>query len=87
MRVTTADFIKHYSTLADRALAEPITITKHGRDRLVVVSVAEYERLKRRARQVFRSSELPDRVLELIARAEVPAEFAGLDDELEDPSA
>jgi len=87
MRVTTADFIKHYSTLADRALAEPITITKHGRDRLVVVSVAEYERLKRRARQVFRSSELPDRVLELIARAEVPAEFADLDDELEDPSA
>jgi len=87
MRVTTADFIKHYSTLADRALAEPITITKHGRDRLVVVSVAEYERLKRRARQVFRSSELPDRVLELIARAEVAADFADLDDELDDLSA
>jgi prevent-host-death family protein len=84
MRVSTADFIKNYSTLADRAQAEPVTITKHGRDRLVVVSAAEYERLKRRDRQVFRSEDLPDRVLELIARAEVPAEHAELDDELKD---
>ena len=26
MRVTTADFIKHYGILADRALSEPVTI-------------------------------------------------------------
>ncbi|QUD87604.1 type II toxin-antitoxin system Phd/YefM family antitoxin [Phenylobacterium montanum] len=86
MRVSTADFIKHYSRLADQALAEPVTITKHGRDRLVVVSASEYERLKRRDRQVFQSAELPDRVLELIAEAEVPAEYAHLDDELADPA-
>ncbi len=84
MRVSTADFIKHYSTLADRALAEPVTITKHGRDRLVVVSATEYERLKKRDRQVFQSADLPDRVLELIAQAEVPAEYAHLNDELKD---
>ena len=84
MRVSTADFIKHYSEIADRALGEPVTITKHGRDRLVVVSAAEYERLKKRDRQVFHAAELPDDVLELIAKAEVGAEFAYLDDELED---
>jgi hypothetical protein len=28
MRVSTADFIKHYGALADKALAEPVTITK-----------------------------------------------------------
>ena len=84
MRVSTADFIKNYSSLADRALAEPVTITKHGRDRLVMVSAAEYERLKRRDRQVFQSADLPDRVLEAIAQAQVPAEFAHLDDELKD---
>ena len=84
MRISTADFIKNYSALADRALAEPVTITKHGRDRLVVVSATEYERLKKRDRQVFQSADLPDSVLELIAQAEVPAEFAHLDGELED---
>lgn len=84
MRVSTAEFIKNYSALADRALGEPVTITKHGRDRLVMVSAAEYERLKRRDRQVFQSADLPDRVLELIAEAEVPTEFASLDQEAED---
>ena len=84
MRVSTADFIKHYSALADHALTEPVTITKHGRDRLVVVSAAEYERLKKRDRQVFQSAELPDAVLQLIAQAEVPAEYAHLDEDLKD---
>jgi PHD/YefM family antitoxin component YafN of YafNO toxin-antitoxin module len=87
MRVSTADFIKNYSSLADRALGEPVTITKHGRDRLVMVSAAEYERLKRRDRQVFQSADLPDAVLEQIAKAEVSAEFAHLDAELEDRKA
>ncbi len=49
-----------------------------------MVSAAEYDRLKRGDRQVFRSEDLPDHVLELIAKAETPAEFAYLDDEIKD---
>ncbi len=52
MRVSTADFIKNYGALADQALSEPVTITKNGRDRLVVMSAAEYARLKGRDRRV-----------------------------------
>ncbi len=84
MRVSTADFIKNFGTLADQALSEPVRITKHGRDRLVVMSAAEYDRLKRRARQVFLSEDLPDHVLELIAKVETSAEMAHLDDEVQD---
>lgn len=83
MRISTADFIKNFGTLADQALSEPVRITKHGRDRLVMVSAAEYDRLKRRDRRVVRIEELTDEELELIAQAEVPAEFAYLDAELE----
>jgi PHD/YefM family antitoxin component YafN of YafNO toxin-antitoxin module len=54
MRVSTAEFIKNYGTLADKALVEPVTITKNGRDRLVMVSAEEFERLKRRDRRVVR---------------------------------
>ena len=54
MRVTTAEFIKNYGSLADKALMEPVTITKNGRDRLVVVSIEEYSRLVRRDRRVIR---------------------------------
>lgn len=84
MRVTTADFIKNYGSLADRALAEPVTITKNGRDRLVVLSAEEYERLRRRDRRVIRAGELTDEEVALIAKAEVPAEYAHLDEELKD---
>ncbi len=84
VRVTTAEFIKHYGRLADRALSEPVTITKNGHDRLVVLSVDEYERLKRRDRRVVRAGELTDEEIALIAKAEVPAEHAHLDDELKD---
>jgi len=83
MRISTADFIKNFGTLADHALSEPVRITKHGRDRLVMVSAAEYDRLKRRDRRVVRLEDLTDEELELIAQAEVPAEFAYLDAELE----
>jgi prevent-host-death family protein len=84
MRVTTADFIKHYGSLADRALSEPVTITKNGRDRLVVLSVEEYERLRRRDRRALRAGDLTDEEVALIAKAEVPAEHAYLDEEIKD---
>jgi len=84
MRVSTADFIKHYGALADKALAEPVTITKNGRDRLVVVSADEYQRLKRRDRRVVAAEDLSDAELDLIAKAEVSTDHAHLDDELSD---
>jgi prevent-host-death family protein len=84
MKVSTADFIKNYGTLADRALREPVTVTKNGRDRLVVLSAEEYARLKRRDRRVVRTGELSDEDVALIAKAEVPAEHAHLDEELKD---
>jgi PHD/YefM family antitoxin component YafN of YafNO toxin-antitoxin module len=84
MRVTTAEFIKNDGSLADKALAEPLTITKNGRDRLVLVSAAEYDRLERRDRRAFRAEELSADEIALVAKAEVPAEHAHLDAELTD---
>jgi len=84
MRVTMADFVEHDASLADRALSEPVTITENGRDRLVVPSVEEYERLCRMDRRVLRAGELTDEEIALIANAEVPAEHAYLDEETQD---
>jgi PHD/YefM family antitoxin component YafN of YafNO toxin-antitoxin module len=58
MKVSTAEFIKNYGSLADKALTEPVTITKNGRDRLVMISAEEYLRLKRRDRRVVRLARL-----------------------------
>jgi prevent-host-death family protein len=84
MKVSTADFIRNYGTLADKALTEPVTITKNGRDRLVLVAVEEYERLKRRDRRVYATGELPEDIISLIAKSEVPPGNEHLDEELKD---
>jgi len=84
MRATTAAFIKNYGALADKTLSEPVTITKNGRDRLVVVSAEVYDRLICRDRRAIRPEDLSEDDLALIAKAEVPAEYAHLDAELTD---
>ena len=82
MKVTSADFIKNYGQLADKALTEPVTITRNGHERVVLLSVDEYERLKRRDRQVYRVGEVPDDVLAAIEAAEPPAEADAMEREL-----
>ena len=84
MRVSSAEFIKNYGTLTDKALSEAVTITRNGRDRLVLVSAEEYERLKRRDRRVVKLEQFTDEEMAEIAAAEVPAEYAHLDEELKD---
>lgn len=84
MKVSTAEFIKNYGALADKALTEPVTITKNGRERLVMISADEYARLKRRDRQVVGLEDFSDEEMALISKAEVPAEHSHLDVELKD---
>ena len=82
MRVTTAEFIKSYGRLADRALSEPVTITKNGHDRLVLLSANEYERLRRRDRRAILLEELTEEEVAAIAAAEVDSRHAHLNAEL-----
>lgn len=84
MRISTAEFIKNYGTLADKALQEPVMITKNGRDRLVVLSAEEYARLKRRDRRVVKLEDFTEDEMAKIAAAEAPTEELALDAELAD---
>jgi prevent-host-death family protein len=84
MRISSAEFQRKFGSLADKALTEPVTITRNGRDRLVLISVEEYTRLKRRDRRVVLLEDFSDEEMALIARADVPAEYAYLDAELKD---
>jgi PHD/YefM family antitoxin component YafN of YafNO toxin-antitoxin module len=82
MRVSTAEFIKNYGTLADKALMEPVIITKNGRDRLVMVSAEEFERLKRRDRRVVRIADWTEEELALMSKGIEQMEEDGHDTEL-----
>ena len=84
IRVSTAEFIKNYGALADKALIEPLTITKNGRDRFVMLSAEEYSRLKRRDRRVVKLEDFTNAELMQIASTQAVAEDAALDEELKD---
>jgi PHD/YefM family antitoxin component YafN of YafNO toxin-antitoxin module len=84
MRISTAEFIKNYGTLADKALQEPVMITKNGRDRLVVLSAEEYARLKRRDRRVVKLEDFTEDEMAKIAAVEALTEELALDAELAD---
>jgi len=44
-RVTTSEFQRAFGQWTEKAAEEPVTITKEGRDHLVVLSADEYARL------------------------------------------
>jgi len=82
-RVTESEFERAVGALTEQARREPVTITKNGRDHVVVVSAEEFARLKRRDRHVGLTAELPEEWVDAVRRAKVPDEFAHLNSELE----
>lgn len=62
--VTTAgDLVRQFSHYSDVALAQPVVVTKNGRPRNVLISVEEYERLKKRDQQTFLAADTPEHFL------------------------
>lgn len=82
-KVSAGDFRKQTGHYQDMALAEPITITKHDRPSLVLMSFEDYKKLTGKTRRALHVSQLSDEDLLAIAEADVSKEHAHLDDELE----
>ena len=81
-RVTSRDFQRNFGRFQDEALRAPLSITRNGRERLVLLSVEEYARLKRRDREALFVEELSETDIEAIRRAEPSADAAQYDHEL-----
>jgi len=81
--ITSAEFQRNFGLYQDAALKEPITITRNGRERMVVLSAEEYHRLKRRDRQVMALDEFTEADLQAIRKAEPPLDAAAFDHEID----
>ena len=58
-----------------------MAITRHGRPRTVIISIEEYERLKRQDRQVLMTEQMPQQLADAILNAEPPADTKRYDSE------
>ncbi len=82
VRVTSAEFQREVGRYADIALSQPVTVTRNGRDRTVMISAEEYQRLKRRDREVLGLEDFTQADLDAVALMEPPAAASLYDHEL-----
>lgn len=80
---TSQEVSKSFGRFGRQALQAPLTITHHGRDSLVLLSHAEYERLKRRDREVLTLADFTDEDRAAVAAARAPEASHAFDHEVE----
>jgi prevent-host-death family protein len=74
-KISAAEFQKNFGRYVDAAKQAPVVVTRYGRDELVVLSAAEYQRLRASFRRVVALNETtPDEAAQLLqALANAPA--------------
>jgi antitoxin StbD len=73
--VTAIDVQKNFGAYHDLALAEPVRVTKYGRETVHIVSAKTFHAMKQAQREAIASTDLSDAELALIEAAEIPEEY------------
>lgn len=71
--VTASEIQKNFGVYHDRALTEPVRVTKYGRETVYIVSAETFHALKQAQREAIASAALTDDEMRLIDSAEIPA--------------
>lgn len=66
-------------SIEDAARQEPVAIGGEGEEHFVLMSMAEYRRLKSRDRRSYAVEDVPDEIVEQLAHTEVDTRHADLD--------
>jgi prevent-host-death family protein len=82
MKVPAAEFQRNIGRYQDLALKEPVAVTRNGRERTVMISIEEYQRLKRRDRQVMSLEDFTDADIAALEEARAPESSKAFDDEV-----
>ena len=74
---------KAFGAFHDRALTEPIRVTRHGRETVYIVSAQTFHALKLGNRDAIAAADLSDDEAALIAAARIPSEHRySVDDDI-----
>jgi prevent-host-death family protein len=82
LKVSAAEFQRNIGRYQDIALTQPVTVTRNGRERTVLISTEEYARLKRRDREVFGLDDFTEADLAAIKASRPPVEAEAFNHEL-----
>ncbi|MEL6216976.1 MAG: type II toxin-antitoxin system Phd/YefM family antitoxin [Pseudomonadota bacterium] len=83
--VTSAELQKNFGRYRELAHREPLSITNHGRESLVLLSAEDYRRLKELdTREALHTWELPDEDMAALKAAEPHPDCATFDREMDE---
>jgi prevent-host-death family protein len=80
--ISSVELQRDFGTYLDKAMTEPVVVTRNEREQVVILSADEFRRLARPVREALAVGALTDEELEAIARTEMASRHAYLDDEL-----
>jgi len=80
--VPSAEFQRNIGHYQDKALVEPIVVTRNGRQRTVLLSADEFKRLKRRDRQVMTHSDFTEQDIAALENVRAPSAAAAFNHEV-----
>ena len=78
LTVSAAEMQRKFGYYSDEAMIQPVGIQRHGTTRLVMISAAEYQRLKRRDRQSIHVKDLDDDFIRALEASEASDESKAL---------
>ena len=73
MRVTSLELHQKLGQTIDKARLEPVTVTRHDRDHVVILSAEAYASLRQAARKARLTGSLTTKERKLAAAATVPS--------------
>lgn len=81
--ITAGELQKQFGRYRDIALKEPVSVTHHGRESLVMLSSDEYKRLKALDdRKAYYAWELPDDIVAALEKSQPPEFTKAFDHEI-----
>ena len=81
IRVPAAEFQRNIGRYQDLALTQPVAVTRNGRERTVMISIEEYQRLKRRDRDVLGLADFTDADISALEETRAPEASKAFDHE------
>jgi prevent-host-death family protein len=82
IKVSAAEFQRNIGRYQDLALTQPVAVTRNGRERTVMISIDEYQRLKLRDRQVLGLGDFTDTDIADLEATRAPESSRAFDHEL-----
>ncbi len=80
-KVTSGEFTREFGRYRALAHREPVVVTHHGRDDVVLIAADDYAQLRRYEQKAFHVTQLPQQVVDELGKAPIPEVASKFDDE------